>query len=930
MAFDLTTNTNFVTQTGTDADLSALASLTGIEVITSGTRTFYKLPGGRALRVQGTLSFQATEEGIIGSNTATGTGSGLSAGGIEIQSSGVLNIEGRIHSSITDASQVTSDVSGATNSMLTAYFFEGVSRIWHGSLGATNCGAVTIKGGGTLNATAVTIFEGRGSMAFDVSSLGSIKDCRVIINDTTHPSILAEQALPGNRGYLTRLRSAAFNFDGYEAVGGGFIVQSQRAAATSPGQFSGFIGAQSASNEGALWENNANNNFNIDNPTFVNCPVAIAAQSNDVSGTGTEDRMHAFVNNAADGTETVIRPIDGGSQGIYVNIGKNISVSAMEFGGTAADTQGTLVFIKDSPSNVSSTNSQDAGTFVFGTVDGTSITNQAENATIEYFETLGSTGELSENIRVTTGILDIAKGTAQNTTYDTGTSSIDRRGDASTTTYNSADKLKDEFTVYSYQAKYNVQQETAALKGNGILALEPVMFLDSDYSSTAFGTRVTVANLDEMYDAVKQLKATTAAEFQQPTESTLYASNSAGLLDVGSRAITASTGGSALFAATSSTFAVNVSTVLTSGTKFSGLKTSGSVDLSNINLATIEVQAATGTNLPTTIPTGFNSTFTHNISSNTTITVEEGADVSGLTITRTAGAVLTIVGARRGDFASVPALTGTIEAFTHTVEIDTSAVGACFYRVLHDDITDFEILGAGSSGTIAAGADSHTITLDSTVVTALKRNEALVVCVTAADGNDLRYVTTAQNITEGIAISRDPTYNSGSGSNSDITGSYNVSTNLYTIQVLAGVDEGAAVYNKSIGLLKTSQNYCDWIARDGLTNSITHSSTINTTLPINAGNVRIATAKDGSVFTAVQIQGVTSDNSTPITSLTSPVVFIPGTETSTDSTLSVSIGLTIKGSSEVDYAEVGSTVKGIIQEPLKRISLSIPVSDSDF
>ena len=57
MAFDLTTNANFVTQTGTDADLSALTSLTGIEVITSGTRTFYKLPGGRALRVQGTLSF---------------------------------------------------------------------------------------------------------------------------------------------------------------------------------------------------------------------------------------------------------------------------------------------------------------------------------------------------------------------------------------------------------------------------------------------------------------------------------------------------------------------------------------------------------------------------------------------------------------------------------------------------------------------------------------------------------------------------------------------------------------------------------------------------------------------------------------------------------------------------------------------------------
>ena len=929
MAFDLTTNANFVTQTGTDADLSALTSLTGIEVITSGTRTFYKLPGGRALRVQGTLSFQATEEGIIGSNTATGTGSGLSAGGIEIQSGGTLNIEGRIHSSITDASQVTSDVSGATNSMLTAYFFEGVSRIWHGSLGADNCGAVTIKGGGTLNATAVTIFEGRGSMAFDVSSLGSIKDCRVIINDTTHPSIPAEQALPGNRGYLTRLRSAAFNFDGYEAVGGGFIVQEQRAAATSPGQFSGFIGAQSASNEGALWENNANNNFNIDNPTFVNCPVAIAAQSNDVSGTGTEDRMHAFVNNAADGTETVIRPIDGGSQGIYVNIGKNISVSAMEFGGTAADTQGTLVFIKDSPSNVSSTNTQDAGTFAFGTVDGTSITGQDEDTTIEYFETLGSTGELSENIRVTTGILDIAKGTAQNTTYDTGTSSIDRRGDASTTTYNSADKLKDEFTVYSYQAKYNVQQETTSLKGNGTLALAPVMFLDQRYSSTAFGSRVTVANLNELYDAVKQLKATSAAEFQQPTESTLYVTNSSGLLDVGSRAISASTGGSALFAATSSTFAVNVSTALTSGTMFSGLKTSGSVDLSNINLATVEVQAATATNLPTTIPAGFNSTFTHNISTNTTITVEAGADVSGLTITRTAGAVLTIVGVLRGAFASVPALTGTIEAFTHTIEIDTSAVGACNYRVIQGTGT-FQILGAGSSGTIAAGVDTHTITLDSAVQTALIRDEQLRVCVTAADGSDLLYTTTAQDITEDITINADPAYNSTAAESSKITGTFNQVANIYTIQILAGVNEGAAVYNKSLGLLKTSQGYCDFIVRNGIDNSITHTSTINTTLPVNAGNIRITTAKDGNVFTAVQIQGVVADNSVAVTSTSAPVVFIPGSETSTDATLTVSIGLVIKGSSEIDYDEVDSRVKTIVQDPMIKASKLIPLNDADF
>ena len=264
------------------------------------------------------------------------------------------------------------------------------------------------------------------------------------------------------------------------------------------------------------------------------------------------------------------------------------------------------------------------------------------------------------------------------------------------------------------------------------------------------------------------------------------------------------------------------------------------------------------------------------------------------------------------------------------IEIDTSAVGECRFRVLHGTGT-FTVLGAGSVGTIAAGTTSHTITLDSTVQTILERGEQLRVCVTAADGVDLLHTTTVQNITEGIAISADPAYNATATANSKITGSDNQGTNIYTIQILAGVNEGAAVYNKSIGLLKSSsQDYCDFVVRNGLANSITHTSTINTTLPVNAGNVRITTAKDGNVFTAVQIQGVTADNNVSVTSEATPVVFIPGSETSTDATLTVNIGLVIKGSSEVDYDEVDSRVKTIVQDPMIKASKLIPLNDSDF
>ena len=136
----------------------------------------------------------------------------------------------------------------------------------------------------------------------------------------------------------------------------------------------------------------------------------------------------------------------------------------------------------------------------------------------------------------------------------------------------------------------------------------------------------------------------------------------------------------------------------------------------------------------------------------------------------------------------------------------------------------------------------------------------------------------------------------------------------------AGLNLLGADTNKTFNSLRSTQNYCDFIAFLGLDGSILNTSQTGTVL--DAATIKLTAVEVGSEATNPAVQGLSLDTPAALST-----IFTAGTFTTSDP---INIGLTITADSAVDYAAVGSTVKSVVQEPLKKVSLSIPVFNSDF
>ena len=352
------------------------------------------------------------------------------------------------------------------------------------------------------------------------------------------------------------------------------------------------------------------------------------------------------------------------------------------------------------------------------------------------------------------------------------------------------------------------------------------------------GSELTVSNgatLDQLYDVVKLRKETDTADENIPSLGSLIFSSDGNTIDFGDLTFSIGSSKPGVSAFNTNHTAITHNTTL-------------SLEDWDLTQLTLTAPAITVSGSSITIPAGCKPVGTLTKNSAFTITVEADSDVSGLILA--GSGTFTSIGALEEDYS--PSTTATIiEAFTHSIVIDTSAVSsATFYRVLtgstlatitesvthngqlsafaqgasvttlqsdsdlsgfpatgtlvfantaqwpYTSITDngddtYTLNGSGAAlsqadnatftvtededvsstfGSITGATDSHTISLDSTSITSLSLGDDIVVVVTAADGVDVRHVTTLQEITDGITINANPAYNSGATSTAgDIT-----------------------------------------------------------------------------------------------------------------------------------------------------------------
>jgi hypothetical protein len=197
------------------------------------------------------------------------------------------------------------------------------------------------------------------------------------------------------------------------------------------------------------------------------------------------------------------------------------------------------------------------------------------------------------------------------------------------------------WNVRAYQSLSAVYQVT--MKGIGGSVVEPAMVNDSavTLSRSAAGALASVATLDNFYDAAKFWNVS-SANVNFPTASTQVATAAGTTLDLGALNVVVDATAASAFAVDTGTNTVTIkSTTLAIGSKFSTLKTTGTISFANgadasCTLQGIVVRGTTGVYSPKleTATMRFTAAGTYDL---------RGATISGtLTLTNTSGGAVTV------------------------------------------------------------------------------------------------------------------------------------------------------------------------------------------------------------------------------------------------------------------------------------------------
>jgi len=141
----------------------------------------------------------------------------------------------------------------------------------------------------------------------------------------------------------------------------------------------------------------------------------------------------------------------------------------------------------------------------------------------------------------------------------------------------------EDFVLYHYA--YNSAEVNVDLLGTGLKTVPWTLFDDLSISETNRVTvdgYATIDNLDQLYDRAKSWKVTTA-NIEYPTISTQPVTADGTVLDLGNRNLIVNPSAGSVFAINTGTNTITIKSTaaLVAGTKFSSIKTSGTVSTAN-------------------------------------------------------------------------------------------------------------------------------------------------------------------------------------------------------------------------------------------------------------------------------------------------------------------------------------------------------------
>jgi hypothetical protein len=197
------------------------------------------------------------------------------------------------------------------------------------------------------------------------------------------------------------------------------------------------------------------------------------------------------------------------------------------------------------------------------------------------------------------------------------------------------------WNVRAYQSLSAIYQVT--MRGIGGSVVEPAMVNDAaiTLSRSAAGALASVATLDELYDAAKYWNVQ-SANVNFPTASTQVATAAGTTLDLGALNVVVDATAASAFAVNTGTNTVTIkSSILAVGTKFTTLKTTGTISFANgadasCTLQGVVVRGATGAYSPKleSATVRFTTAGTYDL---------RGAAISGtLTVANTSGGAVTV------------------------------------------------------------------------------------------------------------------------------------------------------------------------------------------------------------------------------------------------------------------------------------------------
>ena len=367
------------------------------------------------------------------------------------------------------------------------------------------------------------------------------------------------------------------------------------------------------------------------------------------------------------------------------------------------------------------------------------------------------------------------------------------------------------------------------------------------------------------------------------------------------------------------------------------IQATGNIDMDVFaSVVNLQISAHTLTNLPSLIPTTcrLSGTYTYTGSADISFTFAGTSfplyfNAYSLEIINNGTGTLFIQGPTASEFFDAPSGTGTIKySFTRNVVIDTSNVGECYFRI--------KFAGATSSiaktfGVISASSTSHAITINT--ADGFDIGTAATITITGKDVHAQVVSFDLNNSAQvDVEIFKNELFNAAItpstkvGNKISLIGEPEVS--YFTITVASGADLGGGETNAAFGEQKTSQIYCDFIAIKGVIAEFSFPGLDSVRL--NPTYHRIETERDGSDTSKPELQKVR------VTSGTINDIVIKEEFTGT-----VSIGLTIKGDTTVDYPAVGAEVdrgnerqsekqKAIDKKTYPKIAGLTPPAESDY